>query len=275
MFSLRANRVSYAICACVILFNVTAQDSFSQDSTLVSLADSIFAEPEVDWVPADYENSFGMRFIWIEPGTFVLGDSDGGYNERPEQVVHITKGFWMGQFEVTMSEWREIMGTLPSSYYEAMHPVRHVSWYDVQDYIVALNIREACECYRLPTEAEWEYVARAGTDNRFFSNPDSIAWYRDNAEDEVHNVGQKAPNAWGIYDMYGNVWEWTADWYELYTEGEKTDPTGPVEGWRKSRRGGSFSAVDTYLGQYFRSRFPPEEQPHDTGFRVVRIVEEE
>ena len=127
-----------------------------------------------------------------------------------------------------------------------------VSWDDVQEFIRRLNATVGEERYRLPTEAEWEYAARAGTSGDRYGNLGAIAWYEDNSGDRTHPVGRKAPNAWGLYDMLGNVWEWVEDWYGDYPGGAVTDPAGPVSGSKRVSRGGSWYDSARYCRASYR-----------------------
>ena len=134
--------------------------------------------------------------------------------EQPVTQVRISRGFWLGKYEVTQAEWQAVMGTNPSGNSDCCGqcPVEQVSWNDTQEFIGRLNGRAGGNRYRLPTEAEWEYAARAGTTGDRYGNLDAIAWYGgNNSEFGTNPVGQKAPNAWGLHDMIGNVWEWVED----------------------------------------------------------------
>ena len=159
-------------------------------------------------------NSMGMEFVLIPSGTFKMGSDTGDADERPVHQVTISKAFYMGKYEVTQGQWQAIMANNPSaSPGDANRPVDQVAWNDVQTFLSKLNAMEGGQQYRLPTEAEWEYAARAGSTTIFSFGNDpkqlgEYAWYRGNAQRHPHPVGQKRPNAWGLYDMLGNVWEW-------------------------------------------------------------------
>ena len=145
-----------------------------------------------------------------------------------------------------------------------------VSWDDVQEFIRRLNATVGEERYRLPTEAEWEYAARAGTIGDRYGNVDAIAWYQDNSGGRTHPVGRKAPNTWGLYDMLGNVWEWTQDWYGDYPGGSVTDPQGSASGSERVFRGGSWSYLARYCRASYRSNFSPGGRSTVLGFRLLR-----
>jgi formylglycine-generating enzyme required for sulfatase activity len=176
-----------------------------------------------------------------------MGSTTGSSDEKPLHSVTISKGFYMGKFEVTQKEWVAIMGSNPSYFEGDNRPVERVSWNDVQEFIKKLNAKEGGDKYRLPTEAEWEYACRAGSNGKwhFGDNENQLgdyAWYTANSGNETKPVGQKKPNAFGLHDMHGNVWEWCQDWYgkDYYGNSPKTDPTGPSSGSYRVYRGGSW-----------------------------------
>ena len=180
-----------------------------------------------------YVNSQGMKFVYIPAGSFMMGspDSDTAAHEieKPYRSVTISKGFYMQVTEVTQSQWKKIMGINPSKHQDCGGdcPVDTVSWYDVQEYIRLLNDQSDRGKYRLPTEAEWEYVCKTGKEIRYtFGNYgkllDQYAWYEKNSRGETHSVGLKKPNEWGIYDIHGNVSEWTQDIYSTAKRGGNT-----------------------------------------------------
>ena len=186
----------------------------------------------------------GMEFVWISAGEFLMGStsSEAYDRESPVTRVRISRGYWLGKHEVTQAEWQAVTGTNPAHFSGCGScPVERVSWDDAQGFIRQLNGRSGGSRYRLPTEAEWEHAARAGTaGDRYAPNLDAIAWYDENSGDRTHPVGQKAPNAWGLHDMLGNVWEWVQDWYGDYPGGAVTDPGGPGSGSYRLPRGGSW-----------------------------------
>ena len=189
-------------------------------------------------------------FVWIEPGTFVMGSPRGEperYSDEVQHTVTLTQGFWLSDHEVTQAEYQAVMGSNPSRFRGDTLPVETVSWDDAVLYCQNLTEREraagritAQQAYRLPTESEWEYAARAGTTGARHGELDAIAWYSGNSGGQTRPVKQKQPNAWGLHDMLGNVWEWCEDWYWAYPTGSVTDPTGPGSGSLRVRRGGSW-----------------------------------
>jgi formylglycine-generating enzyme required for sulfatase activity len=203
------------------------------------VVESLFKEGCVVSLAESYVNSIGMEFVLIPAGEFMMGldkrkDSNARDDEVPQHRVSISKPFYLGKYEVTQAQWEAVMGNNPSNFKGRDNPVESVSWDDVQEFIRRLNIQEGNGCCRLPTEAEWEYAARAGSDKKYSFGDDAgqlgqYAWYDDNSGEKTHPVGQKEPNAWGLYDMHGNVNEWAQDWYSAtyYSESPGTDPKGP------------------------------------------------
>ena len=211
-----------------------------------------------------------MEMVWIEPGTFTMGSPDSeerGGDEKPQHEVKISRGFYLGKYEITQAQWKAVMGTTPWStgrdsvvsgqYVCGRHhvqsgsnkPAAHISWDDVQDLVRRLNRTAGDSLYRLPTEAEWEYACRAGTATRWSFGDDvsrlgEYAWYGDNVAGEyARPVGTKLPNPWGLHDMHGNVEEWVQDLYGFYPGENRVDPTGPTP-TRAYRGGPSGQEVD-------------------------------
>ena len=231
-------------------------------------------------VRADWTNSIGMKFVLIPAGSFMMGSDSGGRDEQPVHQVQITNPFYLGIFEVTQAEWMAVMGSNPSYFSgDDSRPVEQVSWYDVQEFIFQLNALEETDKYRLPTEAEWEYACRAGSTTAFcFGDDESqltqYGWYMDNAGLEPHSVGHKLPNAWGLYDMHGNVWEWCADRYgsDYYTHSPASDPQGPSSGESCVLRGATWQYYAWYCRSAYRWWFFPRYKNKSFGFRIARIT---
>ena len=225
-----------------------------------------------------------MEFVGIPPGEFLMGSTSrhARGNEQPVTRVRISRGFYLGKTEVTQAEWQAVMGNNPSEFSGCGRcPVEKVSWEDVQVFMGRLNARSGGERYRLPTEAEWEYAARAGTTTDTYAgdltNPrgndpvlNGIAWYIGNSGDRTHPVGQKAPNGFGLHDMLGNVWEWVGDWYGDYPGGTVTDPAGPGSGSRRVIHGGSWCYFARCCRSAFRNRILPGSRKFNLGFRLLR-----
>jgi formylglycine-generating enzyme required for sulfatase activity len=208
-----------------------------------------------------------MDFKLIPAGTFTRG-----YGKYAHEVT-LTKPFKMGVHEVTQAQYEQVMGVNPSYFKAANNPVEMVSWEDAVEFCRKLSElpaeKAAGNVYRLPTEAEWEYARRAGTTTIYSygdeqSEFEEYAWYRENSDNKTHPVGSKQPNAWGLYDMHGNVWEWCHDWHVDYPSGTAADPTGAERGLMRVIRGGSWR----YSAVIWRCGFEPSYREHDFGFRV-------
>ena len=220
-----------------------------------------------------------MEFVRVPAGEFRMGSRKAHRtsDERPTTRVRITRAFDLGKYEVTRTEWLKVMGTNPWPYDwlpECRNcPVTWVSWEDAQEFIRRLNVRAGGVRYRLPTEAEWEYAARAGARGELYSdNVDVIAWYDENSDNRLHPVGQKAPNGWGLYDMLGNATEWVQDWYGRYSGGTVTDPQGPSSGPGRLYRGGCYSFSCYPPSVSLRRNAPPDYGHPTRGFRLLRIA---
>jgi formylglycine-generating enzyme required for sulfatase activity len=228
-----------------------------------------------------YANSIGMEFVPIPAGSFVMGsdkgkDKEAGDDEIPQHQVTISKPFYLGRYEVTQAQWEAMMGNNPSKFQGRNNPVENVSWEDAQEFIKRLNAREGTNAYRLPTEAEWEYAARAGTTGIYSFGDDEAslgrhAWYDDNSDEKSHPVGQKAPNAWGLYDMHGNVYEWVQDWYDgfYYYKTPSENPRGLFIGLIRVNRGGAWVHGAWGCRSAFRGNNSPDRRRSDIGFRLA------
>ncbi len=223
-------------------------------------------------------NSIGMKLRLIQPGTFKMGspEDEAGRDddETPVREITLTKPFYIGVHEVTQAQWAEVMGNNPSNFVGRNRPVEMVSWEDAQAFLKKLSEKENVE-YRLPTEAEWEYACRAGTETPYYWGEawdDAYGWCNENSGGSTHDVGMKKPNAWGLYDMSGNVWEWCQDWYDKYPATFKdTDPPGPSGGSSRVLRGGSWNSYLQYCRSASRNPYyTPAYLNSSHGFRVVR-----
>jgi formylglycine-generating enzyme required for sulfatase activity len=221
--------------------------------------------------PADY--------VWIKPGTFVMGSLTSEADRFDGEVQHsvtLTRGFWMSDHETTQAEYESIMGGNPSRFKGSTLPVEQVSWGDAVSYCAKLTGRElaagrivAGQAYRLPTEAEWEYAARAGTTGAYAGELGSMGWYKANSGTTTHAVKGKQANGWGLCDMHGNVFEWCSDTHGAYLNGSVTDPTGATSGPYRVIRGGSWRGGTGYCRSACRSRDGPGDRYYDLGFRSV------
>ncbi len=223
-------------------------------------------------------NSIGMKLILIPPGEFMRGQSE--YSQMVK--VRITKGFYMGAYEVTQAQWLKMMYRNPSRYIGDNLPVDSVSWEDATEFCRRLSQYEG-KTYRLPTEAEWEYACRAGIATRFYfgdggSQLSHYAWYHENSGNESHPVGKKKPNAFGLYDMLGNVWEWCSDWHTWdegnYSQSPVDDPKGPSTGQYRVIRGGSWHDDAGCYQALARGGSDPDSRFHSNGIGGFRVVQD-
>jgi formylglycine-generating enzyme required for sulfatase activity len=218
-------------------------------------------------------NSIGMKLKLLYPGQFMMGEGSGYHHQ-----VKLTKPFHLGVYQVTQEQYQKVMGTNPSRRKGARNPVGRVSWEDAVEFCTKLSEmpeeKKAGRVYRLPTEAEWEYACRAGTTTKYcFGDNESqlgeYAWFGENSGGKTHPVGEKKPNAWGLYDMHGNVWEWCEYWYRDYPKGAVTDPVGPAKGSKLVSRGGSWGSFASNCESASRRRPQSEDRNSYDGFRIA------
>jgi formylglycine-generating enzyme required for sulfatase activity len=247
-----------------------------------------------------FTNSIGMKFVYVKPGTFMMGSSfkemkrvfqnypfEKELDERPHQVT-LTEGFYIQATEVTQHQWKEIMGTNPSSFVMCGDtcPVENVSWEDVQLFIQKLNVREKTTPshneYMLPTEAQWEYACRAGSATPFTNGKwiglegdlslNKVAWYSVNSFEKVHPVATKNPNKWGLYDMHGNVLEWCSNSkYRYPSYPVKNPPVSYLDsGSNRVYRGGSWNDLPYACRSAYRKDAAKDFQYKNLGFRLIK-----
>ena len=227
----------------------------------------------------------GNAFVRIPAGEFSMGSSAGNDDERPVHRVRISRAFELSKYEITQAQWDAVMRNPhattdtrsrsaevnPSKFKGPERPVENVSWNEVQLFLKALSARDPKHRYRLPTEGEWEYAARAGSADEAVKTLDDVAWYKVNSDGETHAIGQKAANAWGLHDMLGNVMEWVQDWYSpAYDTAAGIDPEGTVQGSYKVYRGCAWLSEAKYCRPAFRAFDFPNQGQYSVGFRVVR-----
>jgi formylglycine-generating enzyme required for sulfatase activity len=229
----------------------------------------------------DLGGGIALDLVLVEASSFIMGDQTGDAEEKPAHRVVITRPFYIGKFEVTQAQWQAVMNRNPSRFKAADGPVDSVSWEDCQAFIKQLNARFANSgvTFGLPTEAQWEYACRAASTGRCDGDGEEAGladygWFNANAEGHTHPVGQKKPNARGLYDTHGNVWEWCADWYEAgyYWESPTADPAGPSSGSSHVLRGGSWGDDAPYCRSTYRYCLPPWFRVYSYGLRVVCAV---
>jgi len=226
-------------------------------------------------------NSLGIELVWIPSGKFMMGSDLGkpgqrydtdeaDDDERPLHRVFISNGFWLGKYEVTQAQYMSMVGENPSFFKDCQDcPVESVSHTEAAAFVARLNdLKDGFE-YSLPTEAQWEYAARARTTGSVTGPLKELAWFLENADSKTKPVGTRRPNAFGLYDMLGNVAEWCSDWYESYEARPVTDPMGPDNGEYRVLRGGSWATNTKQIRLSFRLWDTPGYRNSDVGFRVV------
>ena len=218
-------------------------------------------------------NSLNLEMIAVQGGTFMMGctaeqGDDCVDSEKPAHQVTVSD-FYIGKYEVTQAQWKAVMGVGEDDNY----PKCCVSWDEVQEFILKLNAQTGKQ-YRLPTEAEWEFAARGGSNRMGYkysgsNTAGSAGWYKANSDSLTHPVGLKLPNELGIHDMSGNVGEWCSDWYGLYNDAAQTNPQGPSSGSERVARGGAESTDARYIRVSYRVKINPELRGNDIGFRLA------
>ena len=250
----------------------------------------------------------GMHLVFIPVGEFLMGSPDNEKDRDAsregtgtQHKVQLTKPFYLGKYEVTQAEWKAVMGQNPSRFQDERNPVEQVSWDDCQAFLKKLNegVRSAgfspssasseerakarrtappatSLSFALPTEAQWEYACRAASRTRFYFGDDldykelgDYAWFKDNSGNKTHPVGEKKPNAWGLYDVSGNVWEWCEDWYGPYSAEEAKDPSGATSGSNRVIRGGTWHYTGTNCRSAYRDYITPGNRSYNLGCRVA------
>jgi formylglycine-generating enzyme required for sulfatase activity len=224
-----------------------------------------------------------LELVLIPAGEFKMGspdsDKDAERSEKPQHRVRITKPFCLGKYLVTQEQWEAVMGSNPSYFKGPKNPVETVSWDDCREFLKKLNAKLGTQRgkFVLPTEAQWEYACRAGSTTRYCFADDEVrlgdyAWYAENSDGKPHPVGEKKPNAWGLYDMHGNVCEWCRDWVDdgYYARSPTDDPSGPATGLVRVVRGGGWKIDSRGWRSATRDGALPERRG-DVGFRIALI----
>ena len=254
--------------------NFTGQDPNSRYTPLAKLKASKLQGQTVQ------DCSECPKMVVIPSGSFTMGSSNGASNEKPPHQVSV-KSYLLGQTLVTQGQWRAIMGSNPSHFANCGDtcPVENINWNDAQAFATALSKKTGMN-YRLPSEAEWEYAARAGTNTKWsFGDNESelgqYAWYSANSNDQTHPVAQKKPNAWGLYDMHGNAWEWMQDVHHDSYSGAPTDGGAWTSGGDQARRvlrGGSWNDYPGDLRSAYRNWYTPDFRNTNLGLRIARTL---
>ncbi len=297
---------------------LTAGDGETPPLAVTPFTSEQAKQHQLDWanylgLPVEWENSLGMQFVLIPPGEFLMGSSPQQqerfrneavaatepwtvswiWAEGPQHRMQINQPFYLGKCEVTQSQWETVMGHNPANARDRnpTNPVTNVSWYDIRQFLrqagantlgVAATdtpLGRWAMTFALPTEAQWEFACRAGTETPFFfgDNADELeqyAWFIDNAESKIHEVGQLKANAWGLFDTYGNVWEWCADHFvaDQYARAQRVTPEGAPEGPERAYRGGCFGYPPCYCRSAVRCGRPPDFRYPSLGFRLIAIL---
>lgn len=256
---------------------------------VVACATPAIGAESVKELTLDLGDSVTMDMVLIRPGKFLMGSETSPFaGEKPVHEVAISQPFYMGKYPVTQEQWQAIMRNNPSNFKGTKRPVDEVSWNDAQGFCRELSVKTG-KTIRLPTEAEWEFACRAGSTTEYCFGDDehglaAYAWYEGNSSGTTHVVGERKPNAWGLYDMHGNVWEWCQDWYDqgYYAESSRVDPQGPARSDREAHvlRGGAWHVSAAYCRSASRGGdFPCGEggpgswgDANRSGFRVVVTV---
>ena len=272
-----ARRLLLVMAACVVAVAVVGivylMPSAAPVEALPASEQARIREP-FDRREQEATNSIGMKFRLVPAGQLVMGSESGYDDEKPAHRVTMSRPLYLGVHEVTQAQYKQVTGSNPSHFKGPNRPVENVTWNDAQDFCRRLSDREGVE-YRLPTEAEWEHACRAGTTTRYSLGDSAAAlgdhaWYRDSSGYRTHDVGQRKPNAWGLYDMHGNVWEWCHDWFGPYAAVAQTDPKGPGEGADRILRGGSWGVTPDGCRCAYRNRSSPDARHYGVGFRIAR-----
>jgi formylglycine-generating enzyme required for sulfatase activity len=239
-------------------------------------------KPKADLV-IDLGGGVTMKFVLILPGAFIMGSDKSRFtDEQPVHKVTITKPFYLGKYEVTQEQWEAVMGDNVSLHKgpkypdSAKRPVENVPWNYSQVFLARLKEKVSGYDFRLPTEAQWEYACRAGATHEYSFGDDAAAlgehaWYSSNADGQTHPVGGKKPNAWGLYDMHGNVWEWCSDGYGPYSQAAQSDPVGPGSSPTRVLRGGAWNNVAEHLRSAYRHDLEPNDGYRFYGLRCVAV----
>jgi formylglycine-generating enzyme required for sulfatase activity len=280
----KTKRNARVVCACLLVFSSRPGPAAETPATAPAPAKTATPDQVAAFV-AQFAGATGIKLVPIAAGTFVMGSTAGQgisfEDEVPQTKVTLTKDFYLGATAVTQGQYEAVMGTNPSSFKTAGKdaPVESLSWAEAVAFCKKLTDRERAAgrlpegfIFALPTEAQWEYACRAGTTGPTAGDLDAMAWYDKNSGKTTHPVGQKQPNAWGLYDMNGNVSQWCADWYGLYPGNSATDPSGPETGVGHISRGGGWCDGTELCRSATRFYSSPELRLNFLGIRVALVI---
>ena len=231
---------------------------------------------------ADLGRGVKMEMILIPAGEFLMGSPDSdraaANDEKPQHRVRITQPFYLGKYPVTQEQWMAVMGNNPSHFQNPKNPVEWVSWEDCLQFLRQLNEKVGMGKWQFPTEAQWEYACRAGSTTIYcFGNDESelgdYGWYDKNSGGRPHPVGEKKPNAWGLYDMNGSIWQWCRDWYDpgYYAHSPMDDPAGPATGTERVSHGGCWFSPARSARSANHGRIEADHHGSHLGFRASMV----
>jgi formylglycine-generating enzyme required for sulfatase activity len=263
--------VASALCMIWLSAGARAEDSAAPAT---KAADPVSAPDSPAELAMEIGGGAKMEFVLIRAGSFMMGSEKSG-DEKPVHKVTFDKPFYMGKYKVTQAQWEAVMGSNPSAYKGARNPVENVSWEECQKFMAKLNEKVPGRQFSLPSEAQWEYACRAGSTGDYcYGDGDGrlneFAWYSGHAGEKPHPVGEKKPNAWGLYDMHGNLWEFCAEFYHPNYKGAPSDGSAWTQGGTtfKVMRGGGFNNISEYLRS---SRRHYLDHPLGDGSRYVSL----
>jgi sulfatase modifying factor 1 len=277
---MRPRRTWPALVGVMTLLILLARPGSGADAPAAASA----GEAEPPWAQTAGDDRFGrwadlvagaatQRLRWIAPGMFTMGSPlsetvrDG---DETQHQVTVSRGFWLADSSCTQGFWLALMGSDPSAFPGAQLPVEMVSWDDCQRFLAKLNAQVPGLGARLPSESEWEFACRAGTTTAYAGGGlDAMGWWKHNADERTHAVKGKQPNAWGLYDMHGNVWEWCSDFYGDYPAGPVSDPAGPLTGTQRVARGGSWNVPASLCRSAIRDHYAPAMRWNFLGLRLL------
>ncbi len=270
---------------------VITNDGFKTHTETIKLTAENIVQKQIS---LEEGSDISDTFVFVQGGAFQMGSNSDGSDEKPIHRATLSD-FYIGKYEVTQTEWQEVMGNNPSEFKGDINPVEKVTWYDAVEFCNKKSRKEGLEevysgsgpnikCdfskngYRLPTEAEWEFAAKGGNKSKDYTysgsnNIDEVAWYADNSNDKSNPVGDKKANELGIYDMSGNVWEWCWDWYGSYSLILQSNPTGSTSGSNRVIRGGGWGSSASFCRVAIRSSDGPSVSYYFIGFRLARSSE--
>ncbi len=241
--------------------------------TIFFLCEPVFSQEAGAVKTFEIAKGVEIEMVYIPAMTFAMGNHSGIEDRWSESAtaheVTLTQGYWMSKYETTQELWELVLGKNPSQNKGKNLPVENVSWFEILKFVK--KVQQYDPLFNLPTEAQWEHAAKAGTGKAYSRDRDLMTWHKENSGVHSHQVGTKEPNLWGVYDIHGNVGEWVLDWLEPFDESPKIDPTGPETGEMKLIKGGQFTGRPRHTYSYDRQRSEPGNKLFYVGFRLIRM----